>query len=69
MEVQQAKTKQTSNASFPVPFSKEELHRHSVTLFLHHVRVLGWMTDPEAALRVFGKTALRTTSLHDPDAT
>lgn len=44
-----AQSKHEAATGFPVPFSLETLHDDLPNIFLHHLRLIGWMIDEETA--------------------
>jgi hypothetical protein len=51
--------------SFPVPLSMDEFHDDVVSLFLHQLRQVAWMTDCNKAWLISGKLPADPSSLFD----
>lgn len=52
---------------FPVPFTVEEFRDDVVTLFLHQLRQIAWMTDHKTAWLIVGKALADGESIFNPE--
>jgi hypothetical protein len=57
----------SQESGFPVPLSLEEFHDDVVTLFLHQIRQIAWMTDRNKAWLITGKLPADLSSIFDPE--
>lgn len=65
-------TKSTSaqsdrTSAFPVPFSLEAFRKDVLEVFLHYVRIVGWITDEKTALKVMNFEPKQLGRLFDPE--
>ena len=57
----------TQENGFPVPLTEDEFHRDVVSLFLHQLRQVAWMTDCNKAWLIPGQAPADPSSLFDPE--
>jgi hypothetical protein len=60
-------TANAQESGFPVPLSTEQFHDDVVTLFLHQIRQIAWLTDRNKAWLITGKVPADSSSLFDPE--
>lgn len=59
--------KESQGGGFPVPFTLDAFREDILEVFVHYVRIIGWMTDKKTAWAVTGSSLEMRESFFDPD--